>query len=129
MSSKICKNTSATLSLYFSKRNSFWKKSFRQRKRKKLKVKQKNVIIDNADVIILITGLMLKFLFKSKDVLYQVSLIWVKQTVFVSQTWFKPPPCLSKVKKSLPGIGLNTFRGWRLSWQTGSFLLTNDDLS
>ena len=74
MSSKLCTNTSnKCLSHYFSKTIV----EFRQRKN--LKVRQKNllsnnfVIKNNADIIILITRLILKFLLKSKDVLYQVS--------------------------------------------------------
>ena len=74
MSTKLCNNTSNKgLSHYL------WKKSVYIRQRKNLKVRQKqlllndDVIKNNADVIILITWLLLKVLLKSKDVLYQVS--------------------------------------------------------
>ena len=62
----------------------------------------------NADIIILIMWPMLKFLLKSKDV-FQV--IWVKKKQLLLQLFWRgpksPPSCLSKVRKSLSGIGLS----------------------
>ena len=73
MSSKICNNTSNNgLNHYFSRKQLTLGK-------KKLKVRQKEMLLNDyimkniAGVIILIMWLMMKFLLKSKDVLYQVS--------------------------------------------------------
>ena len=73
MSSKICNNTSDKgLSHYFSKETVDFKQ------RKNLKIRQKKLLLNDyvikniANVIILITLIMLKFLIKYKDVLYQV---------------------------------------------------------
>ena len=104
MSSKICNETSNKgLSHYFSRKTV----DFSQRKN--LKVKKKMLLNDyiiknNADITILITWLMLKFLLKSKDMLYQV----LSDLGEVSSFWCGPKssPCLSKVQKYLPGIGL-----------------------
>ena len=73
MSSRICNNTSNNgLNHYFSRKQLTLGK-------KKLKVRQKEMLLNDyimkniAGVIILIMWLMMKFLLKSKDVLYQVS--------------------------------------------------------
>ena len=72
MSSKICNNTSNIgLNHYFSKKNTV---DFSQRK--KLKVRQKNMLLDNdvvknnADVIILIMRLISRVLLQSRDMFY-----------------------------------------------------------
>ena len=73
MPSKKCNNTSNKgLSHHFSKKSI----NFRQRENLKVKTKKlllNDVIKNNADIIILIMWLMLKFLLKFKDVLRQVS--------------------------------------------------------
>ena len=72
MSSKIYNTYNKGLSDYFF---FFKKKALHFKQRKNLKIRQENfllndyVIKSNADVIILITWLMLKFLLKSKDML------------------------------------------------------------
>ena len=111
MSSKICNSTSNKgLSYYFSK-----KKQLNLGKVKNLKVTQRKLLLNddffknNADVIVLITWLMLKCLLKSKYVLYEVSSDLGKMNNFYSSfsdTVQKAPPFLSKVRKNLRVIAL-----------------------
>ena len=67
-----------------------------------------DAIKKNADVIILTMWIMLKFLLKSKDVLYQASIDLDEVNSFNSSSSdaVQKAPCLSKVLKSLPGTGL-----------------------
>ena len=108
ISSKICNDTSYKgWSHYFSK------KAVHFKQRKNLKIRQSlllnnNVIKSNADVIVLITWLMLKFFLSPKMCCTKFKVIWVKQTAFIAVffTRAKKPLCLSKVWKSIPGIEL-----------------------
>ena len=102
MSSKICNNISNKgLSHYF------WRKPADFRQRKNLKVKQKKLLLNdyviknNVDVIFFITWLMLKFLLKSKDVLYQVSSDLGELNAFIAVFLMqaKKPPAFESSKK------------------------------
>ena len=96
MSSEICNNTTnEDLSHYFSN-----KKQFTLGKEKIWKYVLLNdyVIKNNTDIIILITWLMLKFLLKSKGVLYQVLSDLGEVKCFCGPK--SPPPAFQKFKKA-----------------------------
>ena len=72
------------------------------------------IIKNNADVTILITWLMLKFLLKSKDVLYQVSSVLGEVNSFCS-SFSNVGQTASLPFKSLKNIGLIRYRVNRFS--------------
>ena len=74
------------------------------------------VIKNTADVIILITWLMLTFLLKSRDVVYQVSSDLGEVKCFYSSFSDAGQKPFHVFQKCLPGIGLNFASEFNIEW-------------
>ena len=74
------------------------------------------VIKNTADVIILITWLMLTFLLKSRDVVYQVSNDLGEVKCFYSSFSDAGQKPFHVFQKCLPGIGLNFASEFNIEW-------------